>query len=189
MLAYVFWHCRKPSIARADYEASLQRFHRVLAEHAPPGFSHSVCLAMNGGAWANDGGDAYEDWYLVDGSSALDPLNDAAISGRRQAPHDTAAAGAAGGTAGLYRLRHGDAAADPRIAYWFAKPAAWSYAQLYEQLGDVIARGGAALWGRQMTLGPALEFCLHVREPCSLPPDLRAQAIPLRRVWPEDVPA
>jgi hypothetical protein len=35
-----------------------------------------------------------------------------------------------------------------------------------------------------MTLGPAREFCLHTREPVTLPAALAVLAIPMRRVWP-----
>ena len=34
----------------------------------------------------------YEDWYLLDGTWAMDPLNAFAISGHVQAPHDSVAA-------------------------------------------------------------------------------------------------
>jgi hypothetical protein len=43
---------------------------------------------------------------------------------------------------------------------------------------------GAALWGRQMTLGPALEFCLHASRPVALPAPLVAVALHCRTVWP-----
>ena len=49
----------------------------------------------------------YEDWHLLENSTALDVLNGAAISQARQRPHDRIAAMAADGTAGLYGLRMG----------------------------------------------------------------------------------
>jgi len=99
MLAYTFWHWRKASVPRHDYEARVQQFHLALRAHPSAGFSRSYSLAFIGAPWANAGAEAYEDWYLVEGSAALDPLNEAAISASRQVPHDAAAAAAAGGTA------------------------------------------------------------------------------------------
>jgi hypothetical protein len=184
MLAYVFWHWRKPEIPAVQYEADVSRFHNALAASPSPGFARSYAMAILGAPWANDSADAYEDWYLVSNSAALDPLNDAAISGHRQAPHDSAAAAAGGGTGGLYRLRSGTPQEVPRFSYWFAKPAGLSYAGLFDALRPMIEENAAVLWGRQMTLGPALEFCLHASRACTLPGDLSTVAIQLRTVWP-----
>ncbi|HEX7122989.1 MAG TPA: hypothetical protein VF178_11505 [Gemmatimonadaceae bacterium] len=186
MLAYVFWHWPQPQIDTSEYEARLCRFHDALAEAPPDGFHGSWSFALRGARWANDGGSAYEDWYLLGGSADLDRLNDAAVSGARQAPHDGAAAAAAGGTAGLYRLRHGQPLRRPGAARWFAKPSTLSYAALDELVRPLVERTGGALWGRQMTLGPALEFCLHTATPCELPPELAALAVPVRTVFPRD---
>ena len=185
MLAYVFYHWKRDDVAAADYERLLRDFHLAL-RHAPSnGFSNSWCVGLTGAPWANGGGDSYEDWYLVRDSADLDPLNEAAISASRQVPHDQAALAAAGGTAGLYRLRAGTAQNSPRYASWFSKPERWSYGQLYEQLGSLTER--SALWGRQMTLGPAREFCLHTNEPATLPAGIAAHSLELRRVFPEGV--
>jgi hypothetical protein len=184
MLAYVFWHWRRPAIDTATYESRLGRFHAALAASPPHGFFESFAVALHGAPWANAGRDADEDWYFVNGSAALDPLNDAAVSAARQGPHDEAAAAAAGGTAGLYRLRLGAPVTAPRHAYWLARPDGMSYPALYELVRGVVATGdGGALWGRQMTLGPAREFCLHTRQPVVVPVPLDALAIGLRGVW------
>jgi hypothetical protein len=184
MLAYVFWHWKKAAIPSAEYEARLERFQSALIDHPPVGFAHAYCCALTGAPWLNAGGDGYEDWYLVDGSAALDPLNDAAISASRLEPHNAAASAAGGGTAGLYRLRLGVAQSVPRFAYWFAKPDGMPYRELYDSLQGLVAREQAALWGRQMTLGPAMEFCLHASGRVSLPAALSALELPLRPVWP-----
>jgi hypothetical protein len=114
----------------------------------------------------------------------LDVLNDAAIAAPRQTAHDMAAQAACGGTAGLYRLRHGTAlGADARFACWFAKPAGMSYQDLYHALDPLVAAGHVGLWGRQMTLGPTPEFCLHSAERPALPPPLEGLEIELRPVW------
>jgi hypothetical protein len=183
MLAYVFWHWRRPDVSVADYEQAQRRFHAALAGDPSPGFLRSCSLAIAGATWAAAGGEAYEDWYLVEGSGALDPLNAAAISASRQAPHDAAAALAAGGTAGLYSLRSGSPGPLPRTATWFTKPGGMAYGELFAMLKPVTGEGEAALWGRQMTLGPAPEFCLHTRGPVALPSPLTGLALDCRAVW------
>ena len=185
MLAYVFWHWRRPTATVGDYEAAQRRFHAALAAAPPTGFLRSFSVAFQGAPWAADRGEAYEDWYLLDGSAALDPLNAAAISASRQAPHDAAAALAAGGTAGLYSLRQGASVGAPAELTWFAKPDRMTYRDLFAVLEPLTGQVGAALWCRQMTLGPALEFCLHTREPVALPAPVASFAIRCRVVWPE----
>lgn len=183
LLSYVFWHWRQPAFPAAEYETRQRAFHAALAAAPSAGFRGSFSHALAGAGWANPGGEAYEDWYLVDDSAALDPLNDAAISASRQTPHDAAAAGAAGGTAGLYSLRHGRVAdAPPASAQWFGKPAGVSYARLDAELAPLVAAAGASLWTRRMTLGPAPEFCLLAPAPAALPPAYHAQAFALRTV-------
>ena len=186
VLAYVFWHWKKPAIPSAEYEARLEQFQSALADQPPVGFARAYCCALAGAPWLNSGGSGYEDWYLVDKSAALDPLNDAAISASRLAAHDAAASAAAGGTAGLYRLRFGASQSVPRFAYWFAKPDGMSYRDLYDALQGTIATEHAALWGRQMTLGPAMEFCLHAPHRVTLPETLSALELLLRPVWPRE---
>lgn len=185
MLAYVFWHWKRAGVQSREYEDLLQHFHRALSKAPPPGFTSSWSAAIADANWANDGKDAYEDWYVVADSAALDPLNEAAISQSRKLPHDQAAQAASGGTAGLYRLRQGEVIASPQSAQWFSKPGDWTYERLYEELRTIISSGDVALWGRQMTLGPALEFCLQSRRPVGLPTELKAKAIALRSVFPE----
>lgn len=184
MLAYVFYHWKRNEVTTVDYEQRLRDFHRALTEAPSPGFSQSWCVSLTGAPWANGGGESYEDWYLVSGSADLDPLNDAAVSAARQAPHDKAASAAAGGTAGLYRLKLGNVVIAPRYSTWFGKPGDWSYAQLYERLRGVTA-GSTALWVRQMVLGPAHEFCIHSDSPLELPAGITAHSFETRAVFPQ----
>jgi hypothetical protein len=73
------------------------------------------------------------------------------------------------GVAGLYRLRLGDPMSSaPTAAYWFSKPPGMAYADFLESLRP-LCRGGVALWGRQMVLGPTPEFCLHASGPIDPP--------------------
>jgi hypothetical protein len=185
LLAYVFWHWRRPTVTASDYEAAQRRFHAALAAAPPEGFERSFSIAFTGAPWAADGGEAYEDWYLVNGSAGLDPLNAAAITASRQAPHDTAAALAAGGTAGLYSWRLGRPGAPPSTVTWFSKPEGVTYRELFAALEPVVRAEDAVLWGRQMTLGAAREFCVHARGPVTFPRALVTLAIGCRTVWPE----
>jgi hypothetical protein len=185
MLAYVFWHWRRADVSAVAYEALQRRFHAALGAAPPAGFLGSRSLAIAGAPWAASGGEAYEDWYLLEGSAALDPLNAAAVSASRQAPHDAAAAAAEGGTAGLYLLRLGRAGEPPRTTTWFAKPAGMTYAALHAALEPLVAAEDAALWGRQMVLGPTPEFCLHTARPVTLPGSVVPVPIHCRMVWPE----
>lgn len=190
MLAYVFWHWPLATVDRADYESRQRAFHAALAADPSPGFRLSVSWAIAGAPWAANGAPAYEDWYITDGSAALEPLNAAAVSASRSAPHDAAAAGAAGGTAALYTLRLGAPVTGPRYEYWFAKPSGMRYDTLFDSLApalrsaagddeDGAGAGGAALWGRFMTLGPSPEFCLQARAPVVLPDAIQAREIVL----------
>jgi len=184
MLAYVFWHWRRGDVVASDYEHAQRRFHAALRAAPSSGFARSHSVALRGAPWAAAGGEAYEDWYLVDVSAALDPLNSAAITASRAAPHDAAAALAAGGAAGLYALRAGRAPDTPRHAQWFGKPSGMSYAALDAALADVLERGKAALWMRYMVLGPTPEFCVQSVAPLKLPTPFTATAFELRTVWP-----
>ncbi len=183
-LAYVFWHWSGPDASAADYESRLRAFHAALAAAPPPGFARSFSAGLSGVTWAAGGGASYEDWYVVDDFAALGALNEAAVSGPRAGSHDAAAALAAGGTGGLYRLRLGSAVPAPRFAHWLGKPAGMRYPDFFAALEPVVAGSRGALWMRQLTMGPAREFCLHAAERVALPAALGALAVPLRPVWP-----
>jgi hypothetical protein len=182
MLAYVFWHWKRPAVERGSYEAAQRRFHEALAEAPPPGFRGSWISAVEGTAWLPAQTEGYEDWYLLEGSASLDPLNEAAVTASRQQPHDAAAALAAGGTAGLYRLRAGGVLRGPAYAFWFAKPEGMPYAELFARAGAAASGVGHALWVRQMVLGPSPECCLQTNVEVVLPWPL-ACVVAMRRVW------
>ena len=183
LLAYVFWHWRHPSADRAEYESAQQAFQHALAASPSDGFVRSFSHAITGAPWANDGDEAYEDWYLVRDSAALDPLDAAAITAGRKSAHDAAAALAAKGTAGLYQLRLGTAPTSPRSAQWFVKPAGMAYPQLFAAIEPSLAPVGGSLWMRKMTLGPATEFCVLAREHALLAPPFQMFAFQIRPVW------
>lgn len=184
MLIYVFWHWKRPSMDTAEYEAHQRAFHAALAARPPAGFSRSTSSAVTGAPWANGGGAAYEDRYFVRDSAALDALEGGVTSGPRQRAHDHAAVGAAGGTAGLYRVRLGAPPAAPRYASWFSRPEGMSYDQLFALLAPLVNEHDSVLWMRRMVLGPPAEFCLQSAAPLKVPPPLCPLQLTLRPLWP-----
>jgi hypothetical protein len=153
MLAYVFWHWPRPGVDGHDYRERLARFHRALASSAPAGFHGSRAFDVGAVPGIATASGLVEDWYFVDDFAALGVINEAAVAAHTREPHDAAASFAAGGTAGIYKLCS-PRVPDPRSAAWFAKPANTSYAAFF-----ATVPAGAELWQRQMTLGPAPEFC------------------------------
>jgi hypothetical protein len=179
-LAYAFWHWTEGDAA--DYEARLVRFHRALAAEPPAGFSGSSSSRVAGAPWIPCP-TGYEDFYLVADFTALGVLNDAAVSASRKEPHDHAAAAAAGGSGGLYRLIAGDASRiGSEHAYWFSKPIGMSYADLSAMVSPIVGRVGGALWQRQMVLGPTPEYCLEAEKLAHLAPSLAPLALKRVRV-------
>ncbi|MEW5979862.1 MAG: hypothetical protein AB1898_29045 [Acidobacteriota bacterium] len=186
MLAYVFWHWKEEQTDPQDYEASLRDFHAVLTADKPPGLVQTVVFRIAGAPWIPANAPAYEDWYLLDGSAALDSLNEAAVSGRRKLPHDAVARQAKGGAGGLYRLRSGAGGIEGApFAVWLSKPAGVTYERFYEKLSPWTSLPETSLWQRQMTLGPATEFCLHARKVAGLPVEFQESSVCLDRIWPE----
>src|SRR5215216_295993 len=107
MLAYVFWHWPQTSIDQDTYVEHLRDFHETLASNKPPGFQRSVVFRIPDARCLNTKGDAYEEWYLLDDSAAMDRINEAAVSGACEESHNRVARAAADGVGGLYRLRTG----------------------------------------------------------------------------------
>ena len=171
MLAYVFWHWPQSTIDPGSYVDHLIAFHETLAANKPDGFQQSIVFRVHGASWLNTNDDAFEEWYLLDDSAAMDRLNDAAVSGVCEEPHNRVAREAADGIGGLYRLRAGQGElSQARCALWLSKPAGISYPNFYTTLQPITSQPGVALWGRQMTLGPTTEFCIHSQTPIQLPP-------------------
>src|ERR1700741_5408178 len=169
MLAYVFWHWAQPDIDRDVYVDHLREFQRTLAVNKSIGFQESVVFRIRGASWLNTSDEAYEEWYFLDDSAAMDRLNDAAVSGACEEPHNRVAREAADGTGGLYRLRHGVEKLDrAKVGLWLSNPAGVSYKNFYPDLESLTSQSGVALWGRQMTLGPTTEFCIRSETPIQL---------------------
>jgi len=167
LLAYVFWHSPRPGVVARDYEGAHQAFHDALWQSGCPGLRGVRVFALPLIPWLPLRPAGYEDWHFIDGSPALDTLNEAAVTSTRQVPHDRVAAMAADGIAGLYGLRAGSLI-KPSIACWLSKPAGMSYAEFEASL-QPLTDHGCCLWGRRMTLGPTPEFCLHAPDEVTLP--------------------
>ncbi len=170
LLAYLFWHWPRPGAPITTYETDLLRFHASLTADPPAGFVRSATFAV-AVSWLPGIRGSYEDWYLVQDWAALGGLNRAAVGPAHTRPHDQVAHQAAGGTAGLYALHAGNDAAGQAAAAWFGKPEGWSYGELFAALDGCLEQG-SALWQRQLTLGPAPEFCLRAATWPALPPPL-----------------
>jgi len=174
MLAYVFWHWSSPEVEVARYLEALVAFHRALSAEPPAGFRGSRVVSVEGAPWVSVAR-AIEDWYFVDDFTALGALNEAAVAGRRRAPHDGAARLAAGGKGGVYRnLCRGSRAADK--VTWLSKPGGVDQK-------DFLARlpAGVEVWQRQMVLGPAPEFRLSGEFAA---PAFEAFTLTVREVYP-----
>lgn len=183
LLAYVFSHWSRADVALDAYAVAQQAFHASLRAKPPAGYRGSFSSRLSGAPWAAEGLVSFEDWYLLDGFAALESLNVAAVDRLRSEVHTRAASGAAGGTAGVYGLRAGQLLERPHYAYWFSKPSGTSYAELLAALSPVLSSAESALWMRQMTLGPAREFCLHANVELQLPL-VDALAVRLEPIWP-----
>ncbi len=167
MLAYLLWHSPRDDDA-ARYCAGLVAFHRALAADPPTGYAGSWTLRVPPVDWLPAADAHYVDWYLVDDFAALGVLNEAAVSGRRQIPHDAVAGMARAGTAGVVGRLGGAAtvaASLPPLSSlpsqeaaltMVDKPTGMSYGRFTDAL--LAAVPGASCWMRQMTLGPGPEF-------------------------------
>jgi len=183
VLAYAFWHWKRPDVSIETYEARQGDFQAALAANPPEGFLRGSTVRIEGAPWAAAGDLAYEDWYVIRGMGSLEALNEAAVTAARRAPHDAVAQLAAGGTAGLYGLRGGSPMSSPPLATWFRKPVGLSYSALFDALAPIIATAPATLWMRQLVLGPTPEFCLHSRTAVELPAGIAGRTLSLIPVW------
>jgi hypothetical protein len=156
VLAYIFWHRPYPQIEERTYEESIMRFYGELGNHPPPGFLGASSFAIGAVPWIG-GERGYEDWCLLEGSWAMDPLNGFAISGPRQPSHDHVAAQMAEGAGGLYTYAGGEILRTPQsTVYWLTRPRGihWQadIAPLRDRWRDVV------VWRRQM-LGTGRRIC------------------------------
>lgn len=184
VIAYVFWYTRESGIEPADFEQGLAAFHEGLTARVPAGFLSSTSSFYGRLPWI-DGQDVYEDWYLVDDFASLGELNRDAAAGRHRAAHNAVAAYSGQGVGGLYGLEAGGTGAGGAHAYWFDRPQGTRTPVFLDQVRSLAERHGATLWRRQLSLGPAKEYCLRSSTVLQLPFDTMAPE-PVRRVWSRD---
>jgi hypothetical protein len=179
VLAYVFWHVRDAAVGAEEYEARMAAFHAALHAERPAGLGLTATVGLDAIPWLG-GAAGYEDWYLVEDFAALGVLNAAAVSGSRREPHDAAAALAHDGVAGVMGHVSGPLLPErPRWAAWLTKPAGVAYDAFHAALWEALGNDASA-WQRQMTLGPASEYCVVAPAPHELP--WPARSWPLRTV-------
>lgn len=160
MLAYVFWHRPYAHVDRNRYENAILQFQSNLTGDEPPGFISAASFQIEPVAWLGDL-PGYEDWYLLEGAWALDPLNGFAMSGHAQAPHDNVAALMEGGHGGLYASAGGERVAAPQsTVHWLTRPRGIQWQPAVEAMRARCPQ--AKVWRRQMVLGPASEFAVEV---------------------------
>jgi hypothetical protein len=64
-----------------------------------------------------------------------------------------------------------------------SKPRGMAYPEFYAALAARTSRPDITLWQRQLTLGPATEFCLHSVEKHELPDAFQPSWTELSPVW------
>lgn len=180
MLAYVFWHRPFGNADRGRYEESILRFQAALAGAKPPGFIAAASFRIEAVPWLNDR-PGYEDWCVLQGSWAMDPLNAFAVAGAVQAPHDHVAAQMEQGQGGIYAHAGGETPPPAHsTVYWLTRPRGIDWRAV---LAPVRARYPAAnVWRRQMVLGPAPEFAISVPGDTEIAVPAGWQARRVRRV-------
>ncbi len=189
MLAYIFWHQPWGEIESGDYEQRLAGFHETLAAADLEGFHGSSTFRVEGARWLVSGSRGYEDWYLLEGSYAMDPLNEFAVSGGRKDPHDRVAGASTNGAGGLYRLRSGLCnVIEASRATWLTKPRGTGYEEFYAGIKPWTDNPETSLWRRQMVLGPAPEFCVLASDNIEFPEGLEPISVERTRVWPPTGP-
>ncbi len=184
MLAYLSWHRPAVGVEQQVYEQSLERFHRSLAHRPPSGFRGSVSFRATELPWLDRGAQpsgtaagltsvGYEDWYLLDGWSAVGVLEEGATSQGHITAHDSIAKLAGPATSAVYRLVEGHPAlAEAKLAVWVARERGYASPTMADLLGDGMDRARGGLWSRCLGLGPAPEYCLLAGEaPAGVAPE------------------
>ena len=165
MIAYLFWHCAYPTSTVEQYEEALMRFQQRLGQQQPPGFGGSASFRVAALPWLGNR-PGYEDWCLLDGSWALDPLNAFAVAGPVMSAHDAAAAQMEEGHGGLYALVWGEPVLSERsTAVWLTRPRGIEWRPVLEALRQQLPQ--TTLCRRQMVPGPGRECSLSLCHPVS----------------------
>jgi len=136
-----------PTVGSIAKKRRVGRFQNDLAGSKPPGFIGATSFQIEAVPWLSDL-PGYEDWYLLDGTWAMDPLNAFAISGHVQAPHDSVAAMMEQGHGGLYTNAGGESMPAPRSTiHWLTRPRGSQWRPAIEAVrGSCRRRHGGDRW-------------------------------------------
>lgn len=161
MLAYSVWHHASGETEIEPYQESLIQFHKTMAEVKPQGFLSSLFFTLPAVPWMGENQTIFMDWYFVEDSASLDPLNDSVLAGKRKESHDVVAGGTSGGVTALYQPRLGnEKISDVNFITWITKPKGLSYPDFFQELNFIEHDKNASCWMRYMALGPGPEFCV-----------------------------
>jgi hypothetical protein len=184
MLAYVFWHRPHPHVERPAYEDKMRHFQQALLQNPSPGLIGAASWRIDAVPWlGNEGG--YEDWCLLQGTWAMDPLNAYAVAGHTKLVHDPLAADMATGAGGLYAHAFGDPCTAARSTMtWLTRPRGIDWQRALQPIHAAVP--GATIWRRQMVLGPAPEFAVEVPSDgtIAIPPGWEARTVRRERLAP-----
>lgn len=160
MLAWVFWHTRRPDADAKEYGTTLEELHSSLGRLKLEGHLGTRALQYSAVPWLSSSTEVHEDWYYLKSSAALDALDASIADEPLRSVHLRIVRQAESGIGGLYRLRSGTPMDAPVRCSWLAKPRHLSY-------DDFIATAGRSgtVWSRQMVLGPTPEFCVESNTP------------------------
>jgi hypothetical protein len=138
----------------------MRRFQHALLASPSPGLTSAASWRIEAVPWlGNEAG--YEDWCLLQGSWAMDPLNSYAVTGDTKVVHDPLAAQMATGAGGLYAHVWGEPCTAARsILVWLTRPRGIDWQRTLEPVR--AAAPNATIWRRQMVLGPAPEFGIEI---------------------------
>ena len=154
-------------------------FYEALRTVKPHGFVDCFGLRLDSFPWKAPVSNGYVDWYLIEDFHSLGVLNESAASRTMTEPHQAVASLAGGGSGGVYKLNGAKYHDRFQFSTWFAKPTGMSYRDLNSILNTL---GHSDHWQRQLTLGPAPEFCVHSSEGIALPSNFSITTIGIRRL-------
>src|SRR6185437_10916802 len=174
--------CRQLPYGRIDRQKKrVGRFQNDLAGSKPPGFIGATSFQIEVVPRLSDL-PGYEDWYLPDGSWAMDPLNAFAISGHVQTPHDIVAAMMDQGHGGLYAHARGESMLAPRSTiHRLTRPPGIQWRPATRRCAAAVGEGLAATdgfgtGGRVCRRNPGRSRDRRAGRPAASPRDAHAPA-------------